>query len=570
MTAGAGVNWDHETDLLVVGTGAAGLTAAVVGANEGLKVLVVEKTDKYGGTTAFSGGVAWIPNNPLMKAAGIPDTPKDAVTYLKHNIGNRVAPSKLETFVEYAPVMTEYMTENSELKFQMMEDFPDYRPETPGGCKGGRSIDPKVFSGRKLKDYDKLRLRPGSIPGGVVGSVKELRRLAFFKSDPKGLLDVWYVIPRNIWNRIAGRQHISSGRALVARLRYTLQEKNVPLWLETGLDELITENGAVIGARVTKQGKSQTIRARKGVVIAAGGFDHNKAMRQQYFDKATDAWASGAYSSGAPGSMGDGIRAGQAVGAALDLMDDMWWMPSSNEPGSKAPTIHVFERGLPHVMIVNKKGKRFANEARPYNELGRVIYEDDAPPAFLVFDNDYRSRYTVGTMLPGMTPERFIRDGYVKKADTLEDLARQCGIDAEGLKQQVARFNAMAEAGRDEDFHKGESAFDLYAGDKSNKPNPCLGPIAKAPFYAIEIQAGDLGTKGGLLTNERAQVLREDGTVIGGLYAAGNSSACVVGNFYPGGGGTIGAGMTYAYLAAMHAAGKVGDPAKALAAAAAE
>jgi 3-oxosteroid 1-dehydrogenase len=174
----------------------------------------------------------------------------------------------------------------------------------------------------------------------------------------------------------------------------------------------------------------------------------------------------------------------------------------------------------------------------------------------MVFDNDYRNRYTVGTMLPGMTPERFIRDGYVKKADTLDDLARQCGIDAAGLKETVSRFNAMAEAGRDDDFGKGQSAFDLYAGDKSHKPNPCLGPVAKAPFYAIEIHAGDLGTKGGLLTNERAQVLREDGTVIDGLYAAGNSSACVVGNFYPGGGGTIGAGMTYSYLAAMHAAGR--------------
>jgi 3-oxosteroid 1-dehydrogenase len=365
------------------------------------------------------------------------------------------------------------------------------------------------------------------------------------------------VIPRNIWNRIANRRHLSSGRALIARLRYTLRQRNVPLWLETGLDELITENGAVVGARVTKAGRQLAIRARKGVLIAAGGFDHNSAMRKQYFAKASETWASGTYSSGAPGNLGDGIRAGQAAGAALDLMDDMWWMPSSNEPGSKMPTIHVFERGLPHMMIVNSQGRRFANEARPYNELGRVIYENDAPPAFMVFDHEYRSRYTVGTMLPGMTPERFIRDGYIKRADTLDDLARQTGIDGDGLKATVARFNSMAEAGKDTDFHKGESAFDLYAGDKSHKPNPCLGTIAKAPFYAIQINAGDLGTKGGLLTNERAQVLREDGTIIDGLYAAGNSSACVVGDFYPGGGGTIGAGMTYGYLAALHAAGRL-------------
>jgi 3-oxosteroid 1-dehydrogenase len=554
--------WAHETDLLVVGSGAAGLTAAVVAAVEGLTVLVIEKTEYYGGTTAYSGGVAWIPDNHLMKAAGIPDSPEEALSYLKHNVGNRVAPAKLSSFVAHAPAMARYMTANSAVQFQMMEDFPDYRPETPGGCKGGRSIDPKVFSGRKLSDFDRLRMRPGRMPGGVVGSVKELRRLAFFKSDPLGLLAVWQVIPRNLWNRIANRRHLSSGGALIARLRYTLQERNVPLWLETGLDELITDNGEVIGARVTKEGRQLSIRARKGVLIAAGGFDHNSAMRSRYFDRASEPWAQGTYSSGAPGNVGDGIRAGQAVGAALDLMDDLWWMPSSIEPGAPMPTIHVFERGLPHMMIVNARGRRFANEARPYNELGRVIYEDDAPPAFMVFDHEYRSRYTVGTMLPGMTPERFIREGYLKRADTLDDLARQTGIDVEGLKDTVARFNRMAEAGEDTDFHKGESAFDRYAGDRSHKPNPCLGTIARAPFYAIQIHAGDLGTKGGLLTNERAQVLREDGTVIDGLYAAGNSSACVVGDFYPGGGGTIGVGMTYGYLAALQAAGRLASSAQ--------
>ncbi|MEQ8483438.1 MAG: FAD-binding protein [Pseudomonadales bacterium] len=554
MTSRADGAWDFETDLLVVGSGAAGLTGAVVASIEGLEVLVIEKTECYGGTTAYSGGVAWIPNNHLMKAAGIADSPQDALSYLKHNVGNRVAPAKLENFVAYASVMAEYMTANSEVKFQMMDDFPDYRPETPGGCKGGRSIDPRVFSGRKLHDFERLRARPGWLPGGVVGSVKELRRLAFFRSDPLGLLAVWPVIPRNVWNRLANRRHLSSGRALIARLRYTLQQRDVPLWLETGLNELITENGAVIGARVTRAGKALTIRARNGVLVAAGGFDHEPNMRRQHFPKASASWAAGAYSSGAPGNTGDGIRAGRAVGAALDLMDDLWWMPASNEPGAELPTIHVFERGLPHMMIVNARGRRFANEARPYNELGRVIYEDDAPPAFMVFDHEYRSRYTVGTMLPGMTPERFIRDGYIRRADTLADLASQTGIDAEGLRSTVERFNGMALAGRDEDFHKGESAFDRYAGDKSHQPNPCLGPIARPPFYAIQIHAGDLGTKGGLLTNEWAQVLREDGSRIPGLYAAGNSSACVVGDFYPGGGGTIGAGMTYGYLAAMHAA----------------
>jgi len=555
MTDFVNTAWDYEADLLVVGSGAAGLTAAIVGKTEGLDVLVIEKTELYGGTTALSGGVAWVPNNPLMKAAGIPDSRDDALTYLKHNVGNRVAPGKLEELVDHGPDMVDYMQANSAVQFQMMEDFPDYRPETPGGCKGGRSIDPKVFSGRKLNDFAKLRKRGMEIPGGIVGSVKELRRLAFFRSNPKGLLDVWKMFPRNLWNKIASRQHMSSGAALIARLRFTLQEKNVPLWLETSLEELLVQDGKVIGARVSQAGKDLMIRARRGVIIAAGGFEHNSSMRKEYFGpKAADTWTSAAFTSGSPGNMGDGIKAGLSVGAALDLMDDMWWMPSSVEPGAQVPTIHVFERGLPHFLIVNARGQRFANEAKPYNELGREIYENDAPPAFMLFDHEYRSKYTMGTMLPGMTPERFIKSGYIKRADTLEDLAAQTGIDPTGLKQTVERFNAMATAGKDEDFHKGDSAFDRYAGDPANKPNPCLGPVAKGPFYAIEVQAGDLGTKGGLLTNERAQVLREDSTVIPGLYAAGNSSACVVGNYYPGAGGTIGAGMTYGYIAARNAA----------------
>ena len=547
------VDWDFKTDLVIIGTGSAGLTAAIVADHEGLDVIVLEKEPVYGGTTALSGGVCWVPNNSLMKKAGIDDNPDDAMTYLKHNIGNRVAEAKLQAFVDNAPKMADYLITNSAMEFVLVHGFPDYRPETPGGSKGGRSIDPKVISGRRLDDYDKLRKSNLTIPGGVVGSVTELRRLAFYRANPLGLLQVWRFFPRNLWNKIARREHVSSGRALIARLRLTLQRKNVPFWLETPLEELLVEDGAVIGVRATKDGSSITIRARKGVVMAAGGFERNSAMRKQFFgDKGGDAWNEGAFTSGSPGNTGDGISAGAEIGAAMDLMDDMWWMPSVIPP-SGTPAIVVFERGLPHMMIVNARGERFANEARPYNELGRIIYEDSALPTFIVFDHEFRTKYAIGGMLPGITPERYIEDGYVKRADTLEELASLTGIDAAGLVQTVSRFNDMAVAGKDEDFHKGESAFDLYAGDPANKPNPCLGPVAKAPFYAMEIKAGDLGTKGGLLTNEQAQVLREDGTVVPGLYAAGNSSASVMGNFYPGAGGTIGAAMTYGYIAAMDA-----------------
>jgi len=549
--------WGYETDLVVVGSGAAGMAAAVTAATEGLDVLVLEKTALYGGTTALSAGVLWIPNNSLMKRAGIADSPEDALTYLKHNIGNRVAEPKLRAFVTHAPRMVDYMLANSALEFKLVDGFPDYRPETPGGCKGGRAIEPKVFPGRKLGDlFDQLRGASAVVPGGLVCTVAELRKLAFVRANPLGLLKVWTFIPRNLWNRLAARRHISVGGALAARLRMSLHQKGVPLWLETALDELITRDGAVIGVRATRQagGKNEsvTIRARKGVVMAAGGFEQNPTMRKQFFgEKATSDWTSGS-----EGNTGDGINAGVAIGAATDLMDDLWWMPSSLPPDLGAPSIIVFERGLPHMMIVNAKGQRFANEALPYNELGRIIYEDDSPPAHMVFDHTYRSRYALGTMPPGMTPERYVEQGYIKRADTLEDLARKAGIDPAALAQTVARFNAMAAAGKDEDFGKGESAFDRYSGDPSNKPNPCLGPIARPPFYAMQVVGGDLGTKGGLLMNEHAQVMREDGSIIDGLYAAGNCSACVMGNYYPGAGGTIGPAMTFGYLAALHAAGR--------------
>ena len=279
----SGINWDIETDLVVVGTGAAGLTAAVVADNEGLDVIVLEKEAFYGGTTALSGGVAWIPNNPLMKRAGIDDNPEDALTYLKHNIGQRVAEAKLQAFVDKAPAMAQYMVANSALKFNLMHDFPDYRPEAPGGSKGGRSIDPKVISGRRLKDFGQLRRSNLAVPGGVVGSVTEFRRLAFFRANLLGLLQVWKFFPRNLWNKIAGREHVSNGRALIARLRLSLQQKDVPLWMEAPLEELVVEDGTVIGVRAKKSGTNVTIRARKGVVMAAGGFERNPAMRKQFF-----------------------------------------------------------------------------------------------------------------------------------------------------------------------------------------------------------------------------------------------------------------------------------------------
>ena len=555
-------NWDLETDLVVVGSGAAGMTSALTGSSAGLDTLVVEKADVFGGTTALSGGVIWVPTNSLMASANIADSADDALTYLKHNVGNRVAEAKLASLVEHAPKMLDLMLAKGFLEVAVFEGFPDYSPEAPGGAQGGRSVEPKVFPGRKLgASLAQLRRRAALAPGGLVGTMTELRRLAAVRSNPVELLKAWQVLPRNVWNRLSGANHLANGAALVAWLRQALDAQGIPLQLNTALQEIITEDDAVIGVIVEQRGASQRIRARKGIVIAAGGFENNPEMRKRFFGPESTS----DYTSGSPQNTGDAINAGMAIGAAVDLMDDAWWAPTFMPPG-QGPQIVIFERGKPGNIIVNAGGQRFANEADPYNELVKQMQEahksgPSALPSYFIFDATYRDRYPLGGMLPGITPKRHIDSGFVLRAESLEALAAQAGIDSDGLVKTVARFNAMARSGKDEDFHRGESAFDRFSGDPNVTPNPCLGPLDTPPYYAMKLYPGDLGTKGGLLTNEHAQVVRADGSVVQGLYAAGNSSAAVTGNFYPGAGGTIGPAMTYGYLAALHAAGQLEAPA---------
>lgn len=545
-------NWDYETDLVVIGSGAAGMASALTASIEGLQTLVIEKTESYGGTTALSGGVIWVPNNSLMKQAGIADSSGQALTYLKHNIGNRVGHAKLDAFVTHAARMLDHLRDNGCLDVLTFEGFPDYRPEDPGAVASGRSVEPKIFAGRKLGPrLAELRARAAIAPGGIVGTMTELRRLATIRSNPLEAFGAWKLLPRNLWNRVTNAKHLSNGAALVGWLRHALDKRQVPLWLNTELTQLISETGTITGVRATRNGTHARIRARKGVVIAAGGFERNPDMRRQFFGE--DATAD--YTSGAPGNTGEAINAGIAAGAAVDLMDDAWWAPTFMPPG-QSPQIVIFERGKPGNIIVNAVGQRFANEADPYNELVKQMQEADpsAIPAHMIFDSTYRAKYPLAAMLPGVTPKRHIESGFLIKADTVQELATQIGIDPMRLADTVARFNAMAATGKDDNFHRGVSAFDRFAGDPKVKPNPCLAPLDRPPYFAMKLYPGDLGTKGGLLTNEYAQVVRSDGEIVPGLYAAGNSSASVMGNFYPGAGGTIGPAMTFGYIAAIHAA----------------
>jgi len=542
-----------EYDVIVVGSGAAGMAAALTASEAGLSVVVLEKTPYFGGTTSLSGGVMWIPNNHLMPAAGIEDTAEEALGYLRHNIGNRVADEKLRQLVDKAPEMLKFMTDNGFLEVEIFKGFPDYRAETPGGKHGGRSVEPKVFQGSKLKDAFKSLRQPGASPP-VVGTMTELRQLAVVRSDFAEFLKAWKVIPRNILARLTGERLKATGGGLVSWLAHALQKKNVPIILECQLKQVLTSDGRVVGVTAIQNGEDIEIRAQRGVILAAGGFDHNKQLRAQHFGKygGTD------HSSGSPGNEGDVISSVSDLNVAFDLMDDAWWAPTCLPPGM-GPQIVIFERGKPGQIIVSKEGKRFTNEAQPYADLVRSMFDADRAglttlPSYMVFDQRYRDAYPLAGMLPGITPESYLSSGFLKRADSVEELAGLTGINPDGLKQTIERFNEMALEGSDKDFQRGEFAFDQFSGDNTITPNNCLAPIAKAPYYCIEIHAGDLGTRGGILTNEHAQALNTNGEVVDGLYAAGNCSACVVGNFYPGAGGTIGPAMTYGYIAAKHIA----------------
>ena len=544
-----------ETDALIVGSGAAGLTAALTARSEGLETLIIEKTEKIGGTTAYSGGVMWVPNNHLMEQAGLEDSTLMAMDYLRSTVGNRVSEERLLGFVENAPRMLRKLTDEGHLEVEIFEDFPDYRAEVRGGVLSGRSVEPKVFSGKKLGEvFGSMRARKFSSP--VVGTMNELRRLAVFKTNFLGALKSWRVFARTIFDKIFGSQYVSSGRALTSWLTFSAKKIGVGFKLKYRLTELIEENGKVIGARVeSDKAERLEIFARKGVVLASGGFEHNLEMRSEYLGK----YAAIDRSSGAEGNEGDAIVSAKAIGAAVDLMEDAWWAPTFMVPGV-GPQIVIFERGKPGQIVVDQQGNRFANEAQPYNDFVKAMFDslvvdEEMTSCFMVFDQNFRDRYPLATMMPGITPEKYLKSGFVLRANSIEELAKTIGIEPSNLTSTIERFNAMAVAGKDEDFGRGDFAFDRFSGDEIAKPNSCLAPLDRAPFYAIEMFAGDLGTKGGLLTDKSARVINQGGQPIPGLYAVGNCSASAMGHFYPGAGGTIGPAMTFGYVAGMHMAG---------------
>lgn len=556
-------HWDHTVDVLIVGSGAGAMTTGICAHDNGLKVLLIEKTAMYGGSSAMSGGSLWIPNNHLMAGSGVSDSRADALTYLKHITRGEVPSDKLEAYVDIAPEMLRYMTDKTRLKLICMPKYADYYPESPGGRPGARSCEADHFDAKLLEDEFE-QLRPPAPQELVLNRMSmtatEARTIltgapGWISMTVKMMLRYWLDIG---WRMRTTRDRtLSLGNALMGMLKRSMMDRHIPLWLDTPAKELIAENGTVVGVAVEHHGKPIRIRAERGVVLAAGGFESNAAMRKKYLPNPTEA----DWTVANPGNTGDLINMGIQLGAAIDLMDDAWWGPTTVVPGEDRARMLVVEKGLPGSVFVNKHGRRFMNEAMPYNDICKAMYANHSPespsvPCYMVFDATYRKKYPCGPMLPGaqqpdaFLPKKLMETHYLKRANTLRELAAQLGVDADNLEKTVAEMNEYARTGVDPEFHRGESVFDQYYGDANVKPNSCLAPIVTPPYYGIVVYAGDLGTKGGLRTDAAARVLKESGEPIPGLYAIGNTSASVMGRTYPGAGGTIAPAMTFGYIVA--------------------
>jgi 3-oxosteroid 1-dehydrogenase len=551
-------------DVVVVGSGAAGMTAALTAASKGQRSVVIEKADRYGGSTARSGGGVWIPNNEALQARDVPDTAEAAHAYLHSIVGDIVARERIDTYLERGPEALSFVLANSPLRMQWVPGYSDYYPEAAGGRVGGRSVEPTPFNGKRLgSELANLEPDYGKAPLNVAVTQADYRWLNLVLRHPKGPLRVLRVGLRWLLAMLTGKRLLVRGQAMAAAMRAGLLDADVPVLLGTALVDLISADGVVTGVLVREaaSGQERVIHARRAVILGCGGFEHNAEMRQKYQRApiGTD------WTVGAKANTGDGILAGAKLGAGLELMDDAWWGPSI--PLSGGPWFCLAERTLPGGIMVNERGRRFMNEAAPYveavhrmygGEFGRGEGPAENIPAWMIIDQRYRNRYVFAGLTPRQAfPGRWYKAGSLVKATTIAELAAQMGVSADALVESVDRFNGFARLGKDKDFGRGESGYDRYYGDPRIKPNPSLAPVEHAPFYAVRMVPGDLGTKGGLRTDVHARVLREDGSVIEGLYAAGNCSSTVMGHTYAGPGATIGPAITFGYLAALHAAGRV-------------
>lgn len=558
---------DKTVDVLVIGSGGGGMTAALTADAAGLDTLVVEKSPKFGGSTALSGGGIWVPGAPSQRRAGYVPDPDDVVAYLRQITGGLVSDARLRTYVDAAPEMMEFLEQHSSwFEFVWKPGYADYYPELPGGSALGSTINVPAIDLRKLGDEEQHLLAPLALaPKGIWFAPKDLRLFYQVRQNWRGKAVLVKLIWRMARARVFGDRMAAIGQSLAARMRLAMKQHDIPLWLDAPMTELITaDDGTVTGAVVEKDGVPVRIAARRGVILAAGGFDHDMAWRRQHLPVLEKDW-----SFGNPAATGDGIRAGEKVGGATDLLDEAWWFPAICWPDGRLQFM-LNERMMPAQFVVNGAGERFINEAAPYMDFAHAMIDGQNTgvthiPCWLITDIRSFHRYVVAGHLPipkvpfapvptgRKIPKAWLESGVVKQAASWEELAAAIDVPPAQLRQTAERFNALARTGHDDDFNRGDSAYDNYYGDPT-LPNPNLHPLGEPPYYAFQIILGDLGTSGGLRTDEHARVLRSDDSVVAGLYAVGNNSAAVMGRSYAGAGATIGPAMTFGYVAAKHCA----------------
>ncbi len=561
-------HWDDSYDVIVAGTGAGGMSAALTAAIEGLSVLMVEKHDRVGGSTAISGGAVWIPMNAQTEAAGHPDDEDKVWRYMQATVADAAPVEMQKAFLRNGPLALEFLSKYTDVQLVARTYSPDYYPDRDGANLGGRSLDPLPFDGRELgAHFAELRnpLPEFTVLGGMMVNMTDARNLlaatrsfVAWKASMKLVLRYWA-------DRLRGYHRgtrLLLGNALAARLFKSVLDRRIPYWLSSPAEKLLRDaNGRVVGLQVRREGRLVSLRARRGVVMATGGFPWDPQLRAELYPQPTGPW-----SMSPEQNSGDGIRMAREAGGVLGPVGSSpaFWTPISilkRPDGSELRYPHlVWDRAKPGLMAVNASGRRFVNESTSYHEFVRGMYRShlDAPtlPAFLICDNDFIERWGLGLALPGGRPrDHLVRAGYLYRAGTLEALAAQMGIDTAGLNASAYQFNRAAESGRDEAFGKGATSYNQYLGEPGYTPNPCLGPLARGPFWGVKVYAGDIGTAYGVQCNEQAQALDADGRVIAGLYAAGNDMHSVMGGEYPAPGITLGPALTFGWVAAQHILG---------------
>lgn len=554
-----------ECDLLVAGSGAGGMAAALAARHRGLDVVVAEKDRLFGGTTARSGGWLWVPGNPVAARAGVTDDVAAARDYLRHEAGNHFDADRVGALLAEGPRMVAFMEQETALRFMASPAFPDYHPDAPGGGFG-RSICTLPFDGRTLgTDIRRLRrpMREMTFLGMAVSSGSELKHfLKAGRSLPSALFVAWRLIRQARDTVVHGRgMRLTNGNALAGRLMKSAQDAGIPLWLETPVRELIVEDGAVRGAVVRRAGADVTVSTRRGVVLATGGFGWDAARRRDLFAFPPEAES---WPLSPPGNAGDGLRLGEAAGGAIDadLAQPAAWFPVSRVPwpdGETGTYAHIIDRAKPGVIAVLRDGRRFVNEANSYHDFVQAMMAGcrgaARPEAFLICDHRTLRRYGLGFVKPFPMPlAPHLKNGYLIAGETPESLARAAGIDAAGLAATLAAFNPPAHNGDDPEFAKGSTAYNRFQGDAEAHPSPCVAPVERPPFYAVRVVPGDLSTYAGLATDAKARVVDGQGRPVPGLYAAGSDMASALGGSYPGAGTCIGPAMTFGFIAGNHAA----------------